>query len=309
MRIAKLVFIVLMLVAAANAAASGHGRAKQFEAAVESAMAGRQGSAVVLDVKSGRVIGSYNLRSAATRVATPGSAIKPFVLQSLLEAKRIDGNTTFACRRVLTIASHHIDCTHPEAVGMLTAPDALAFSCNSYFVAAAARFQRGELERRLQQFGLASPTGLVQQEAVGHIAIANTLPERQLLAIGVQGIQVTPIAMAHAYRRLALQLLSSPAAVPAEVWAGLERSTAYGMGRLAQASTIKVAGKTGTASDAHDPHTHAWFAGFAPSDKPEIVVVVFLERGRGSIDAATVASRIFAAYADSRKLRNTRGAR
>ena len=43
-------------------------------------------------------------------------------------------------------------------------------------------------------------------------------------------------------------------------------------------------------------HTHAWFAGFAPAEKPEIVIVVFVNRGRGSVEAAQLAHRIFEAY-------------
>ena len=58
---------------------------------------------------------------------------------------------------------------------------------------------------------------------------------------------------------------------------------------------ISVAGKTGTAefgSDAKSEkgQTHAWFTGFAPTDKPQIVVTVLLEgAGEGSYQAAPVA--------------------
>ena len=42
---------------------------------------------------------------------------------------------------------------------------------------------------------------------------------------------------------------------------------------------------------------HAWFAGFAPAQAPEIVVVVLLDQGRGGTDAAPIAGEIFRAYA------------
>jgi cell division protein FtsI/penicillin-binding protein 2 len=71
------------------------------------------------------------------------------------------------------------------------------------------------------------------------------------------------------------------------------------MGRAAQPESVafRVAGKTGTAPAEQGQWTHAWFAGFAPAGKPEIVLVVFLEKGRGGSDAAEVAREIFAAFA------------
>ncbi|MEQ9263831.1 MAG: penicillin-binding protein 2 [Balneolaceae bacterium] len=52
---------------------------------------------------------------------------------------------------------------------------------------------------------------------------------------------------------------------------------------------IEVAGKTGTAQNPHG-FSHGWFTSFAPFDKPEIVVTVFLENaGFASISAAPIA--------------------
>ncbi len=59
---------------------------------------------------------------------------------------------------------------------------------------------------------------------------------------------------------------------------------------------IKVAGKTGTAT-APPGDDHAWYLAFAPADKPEIAVVVLVERGgHGSTAAAPVAKAIFEQY-------------
>jgi cell division protein FtsI/penicillin-binding protein 2 len=66
-----------------------------------------------------------------------------------------------------------------------------------------------------------------------------------------------------------------------------------------------VGGKTGTAqthefrSDAdrkRRDQDHAWFAGFAPVDEPEVVVVVFAERaGLGGQVAAPIAREVLKA--------------
>ena len=77
---------------------------------------------------------------------------------------------------------------------------------------------------------------------------------------------------------------------------GWQQSVRYGMAHSAQTAAIAVAGKTGTAVASEGAWTHGWFAGYAPAAKPEVAVVVFLERGHGA-DAAALAAKIFAAYA------------
>ncbi len=58
-----------------------------------------------------------------------------------------------------------------------------------------------------------------------------------------------------------------------------------------------VAGKTGTAETAPGRPPHAWFAGYAPADAPELVVVVLVEHGgQGSAVAAPLARQILEAY-------------
>ena len=54
-----------------------------------------------------------------------------------------------------------------------------------------------------------------------------------------------------------------------------------------------MAGKTGTASDQGTGAVHAWFAGYAPTPAPRVVVVVFLEQGVGGRDAAPIAAELF----------------
>ncbi len=59
---------------------------------------------------------------------------------------------------------------------------------------------------------------------------------------------------------------------------------------------VQVAGKTGTAT-APPGDDHAWYLAYAPADKPEIAVIVLVERGgHGSTAAAPVAKAIFEQY-------------
>lgn len=69
----------------------------------------------------------------------------------------------------------------------------------------------------------------------------------------------------------------------------------YGTGyRTARLTGVRAGGKTGTAETAAGRPDHAWFAGFAPADAPEYVVVVVLEHGgSGSHAAGPVAREVF----------------
>ena len=267
-----------------------------LQEAMDRALAGEQAAAVVIQVGDGRVLAAYNPPVLTRRVARPGSAIKPFVLALLLESGAVQLQQMIACRRGLTISGRRLNCSHPPEMAMFAAEDALAFSCNSYFVTAASNLRSGELERRYMELGFNRPSGLLPGEGEGHITPARSVAERQLLAIGVEGIEITPLELAAAYLQLARVDPAKASASQKTVLAGLREATDYGLAQNAKPEQLTVAGKTGTASDPGVSYTHAWFAGFAPAEKPEIVVVVFVNRGRGSVEAAQLAHRIFEAY-------------
>lgn len=84
---------------------------------------------------------------------------------------------------------------------------------------------------------------------------------------------------------------------------GLRMTVTSGTARSLHAVPISISGKTGTAEYVI-PNTngktglHAWFAGYAPSEGPSLVVIVLIEgAGEGSDYAVPVARDIFAAYA------------
>jgi len=271
-----------------------------LQQALASAMNGKAGTAVVLDVASSKVLGAYHPEVAARRLALPGSAVKPFTLLALLESGKVNEQTARMCKRPLTVGGHKLDCTHPNVKQPLDPATALAYSCNSFFTTVATRLTPSELRQSFLKDGFGSPSGLERDETSGSVALASTQAELQLQAIGEWGVQVTPLELLRGYQRLA-QLSQQHNANLTPLFAGLEGSVSYGMGHLAQPDAkMKVAGKTGTALVEEGAWRHGWFAGYAPADKPEIVLVVFLEKGHGPTDAASVAREIFAAYARSR---------
>lgn len=293
--------LTLWYTARTEAAKPSRKPAFNLQSAVVRAMAGRNGSAVVLDVSSGKVLAAYHPETAARRLALPGSSVKPFTLLALLEFGTVNAQTTLLCKRPLTIGGHSLDCTHPDVQQPFDPATALAYSCNSYFTSVALRLTSAEVRDSFLKYGFGEASGLLPNEATGRVELAGTQAQLQLEAIGEWGVRVTPLELLRGYQNLAL-LSQKHEAKLAPLFAGLEGSTSYGMGRLAQpAAVMKIAGKTGTSLTDEGAWRHGWFAGYAPADKPEIALVVFLEKGNGPTDAASVARAIFKTYASLRR--------
>lgn len=89
------------------------------------------------------------------------------------------------------------------------------------------------------------------------------------------------------------------------VRSGMRQTITDGSGRSLNTLPVQVAGKTGTAQWNTKKAPHAWFTGFAPYDKPEIVLTVLIEEGReGSIIATQIAKEVFSWYFGGRNSAN-----
>lgn len=78
---------------------------------------------------------------------------------------------------------------------------------------------------------------------------------------------------------------------------GLETCVESGTGGASMIELAMVSGKTGSAEVPGSHKTHGWFASYAPSENPEIVVVVFAEKaGHGGSVAAPIAKKVYEYY-------------
>jgi len=68
-----------------------------------------------------------------------------------------------------------------------------------------------------------------------------------------------------------------------------------GTAAASRGQDLKLAGKTGTAQNPHGAD-HGWFIGFAPSDRPEIVVGAILEKGLHGSSVAPYVVRVIRRY-------------
>ncbi len=159
-------------------------------------------------------------------------------------------------------------------------PMAIAYSCNCFVAHFAQRFEVGELARFLRRAGFGS--------ASGQIGDASDLDSLRLQAIGESRVLVTPAGLLAGYAELALH-------APELVLAGLEGAVEYGTAQLAAVRGLKVAGKTGTVLTNTGARV-AWFAGFAPSRRPEVAIVAVVQGQSGGLDAAPVAGRMLSRH-------------
>jgi cell division protein FtsI/penicillin-binding protein 2 len=246
---------------------------------------------VILDIATGRLLAASHLPEAARTLAAPGSTLKPLVLYGLIASGRWNPARRIVCNRKLRIAGRSLNCSHPAADPM-DARQALAWSCNSYFAAVGGTLASGELRGLLAPTGLLGQTGLSPAEAIAEFREPRTSDENRLALLGVDGIRVTPLELASAYRWLALQLNSNTAAAQV-VQSGLADSASFGIADAASLGGVPVAGKTGTANLGPGTSSHGWFAGLVPANQPSAVVVVCLPAGHGA-NAAQAAAELLA---------------
>ncbi len=217
--------------------------------------------AVALRAADGSIARVENPSAARSRALPPGSAVKPLLFDS------IDPSFTHVCQRRLRIRGRTLDCSHLPQTAPLDGPTALAASCNCWFAAAARRLPPRDLHQSLLRSGAEADLAIDEDSLA-------------LQALGLEGVRFTPLALAHAYRRLARSANST-------LRDALRRAARDGTAQLAASANLAIAGKTGTSL------LSAWFAGFAPVLSPRIIVVVQLNSGRGPTAAAPLAREIF----------------
>jgi penicillin-binding protein 2 len=112
-------------------------------------------------------------------------------------------------------------------------------------------------------------------------------------ALATDGYAATPQVVAHKPERkklfdLSPDQLKSVQRALADV---VSRGTAAG----AQIQGLTIAGKTGTAQVPPE-RDYAWFVGYAPADRPKIVLAIIIEEGEHGSAAARVATKLMERY-------------
>ncbi|HTL71329.1 MAG TPA: penicillin-binding protein 2, partial [Candidatus Eisenbacteria bacterium] len=259
----------------------------------------------------------------------PGSIYKIVTALAALKRKKINERSSVDCKGFVELGGNRFHCWKAEGHGPQSMEEAFAHSCNAYFYTVGVAAGLDALLDRATELGFGERTGVdLPGEKKGFLPSRDW--KRRLfhqpwydgetanLSIGQGYLQVTPmqaLVMVSAAARNGEVLTPhvidrvngvkvgerSARTVPAEpshwraVRRGLEAvvNSDSGTGRLARLEGVRVAGKTGTAQSGTDK-THAWFVGYAPAEDPKVAMVVFLEHGgRGGVNAAGVAVKVF----------------
>lgn len=220
-----------------------------------------------------------------------------------------------------------------KAHGWVDMRQAISVSSNVYFYEVGGGFegQRGlgitNIEKYLRMFGYGALTGLeLSNEKEGTIPNPEwkatnfdndiwRIGDTYHTAIGQYGVQVTPIQVARAYAAIAnngklltptVQLIEEKDRSQVEseqlpispsyfqvVREGMREGAISGTAKALNVSSVKIAGKTGTAElGTEKRYVNSWVTGFFPYNKPRYAFAVLMERGpRGNTIGASYIMR------------------
>ncbi len=270
------------------------------QAAIE-ALGNWNGTIVVVNPNSGRILTIVNQKLAIEQAFRPCSTFKPLVALAALNRGVISPRTRLRVGR-----RWHMDLT-----------DALAHSNNRFFFRLGRMVGFKTLAYYAHEFGLGDKAGWkIPDESSG--IFPEDLPKDGVgnLAYLGEGMEVTPLQMAAVVSALAnggtLYYLQHPrtpeeredfqprvrrrlthlSAHIGEVRIGMAAAVRYGTARLANDAGTEILGKTGTCSE--DGARLGWFDSYSAED-PQYVVVVLLRGGRPMYGphAAEIAGRLY----------------
>ena len=299
------------------------------DAAVAS-LAGRSGGAVALDAKTGAVKAIAG--QAYSVLQPPGSTMKMVTATAALDTGKAKLTSQYPYATYGVADGREINNAYNEVCGG-SLVDSFANSCNSVFAPLAMEIGEESFTKTAEDYGFNKPPALYNAEGTAAVDPPTPVvptPGNYNNELGVSGIgqgivQATPLLMASVAQAIANGGVVSPTPVAIDKKLQSDRKplrvtsrktasqvaemmvavVTQGTGAAAAISEGQVAGKTGTAEvgpddstpDPEDNLEDAWFAGFAPSDKPKLVVGVNVLNapGDGGTIAAPIASSILSA--------------
>lgn len=268
----------------------------------------------------------------------PGSTFKIITAIAALEEGVIDPATRVTCTGGVSHGSHFFGCWKKGGHGAMDLHDALVNSCDVYFYEVGKRLGIERIHKWATAFGIGKESGLgFMKERQGLMPNTEWKKEKRHLpwylgdtyisSIGQGAVTTTPIQMAQVMAsvanggRIFKPTLVKGTYAPAST-VGLKPDTvqrirkalndvvAGGTGKNAFLPYVSVGGKTGTVQvvskssrlSGEKYMDHAWFVAFAPTDKPEIAMAVFVEHGGGGgAVAAPIAKLALDAYMGPKK--------
>lgn len=288
---------------------------KTVEQAAESI---KTGAVVVLDVPTGEVRAVYSAPAdyynRALSAYAVGSVFKLIVAAAALEA---DLQPVYTCKGEIKVGDTVYRCQNGRVHGRQTMEQALAHSCNCYFVQLAQKLGAGRLYQMGLDFGFGTPITLYKdfQSAAGRLPSLSVLAspgQLALLGFGQGKLTDTPLHFARCVAAIAgggvycsPDLTGKATAKPRRVMQARHAKTLLAYMRTVVAAGTgssadyrgRSAGKTATAQSGRYVQgrevLNTYFAGVYPFDNPRYAIVVMRENGTsGAADCCPVFRRI-----------------
>lgn len=258
-----------------------------------------------------------------------GSVFKPVVAAAALE-NGISKDFSYKCTGSVEFNGVTFHCHKRDGHGILNMEGAVAYSCNTYFIALAHEIGAENIISTASDFGFGKKITLADgmESAGGNLPSADELDSKASVAnisFGQGALSATPVQICSVMASIAsggkynepyliegeidkngkliriyrntdgIRIISSPAADKLQGF--LEKVVEYGSGSRAKSNSVAVAGKTATAQTGKTENGeeiyNAWFAGYFPADKPEYAVAILKENGgEGALSCAPVFKEI-----------------
>ncbi|MCD7828172.1 MAG: penicillin-binding protein 2 [Clostridiales bacterium] len=247
-----------------------------------------------------------------------GSIFKPVVAAAALESG-ISENTVFECGGGVTLGSVTFGCHNKSGHGVLTMGEAMAVSCNAYYISLGLETGAENILKKASEMGLGKEIALADAciSSAGNLPTEDDIDSVQALAnlsFGQGTLLASPLQIAAMYCVFANGGYYREPYILKSIVNSEKEETAYykneindkvlsdeicgkiremlketvenGSGSQAKPYGGTASGKTATAQtgryDGEEEIVHTWFAGYFPSDEPEYVIVVFNENGSSS---------------------------
>ena len=265
---------------------------------------------------------------AVSNAYEPGSTFKIITTTAALGEKVVSLNESFFDPGSVEVQGRTIHCWKDGGHGSQTFQEVVENSCNVGFVNVGLRLGVDSFYKYFTAFGLGKHTNVdLPGEAKGIVIEKSQVKPINIATMSMgQSIAVTPLqlvtavaAVANDGQRLRPQIVREvkgkdgeiirsftpdiinqvvDVATAQEVKKVLESVVANGTGKNAYIEGFRIAGKTGTAqkvgAGGYMPGKYvASFVGFAPADKPQIVMVVIIDEPVGIYYGGQIAAPVF----------------
>ena len=327
---------------------------RDIQSACENALAEHgitTGCAVVLDVKDNAILAMATAPSIdrgdlgkslndenspfinrALSAYSVGSVFKPIVAAAAIDSG-IGVDTVFDCSGSTDVNSVEFSCHKKDGHGSVSMPQAVASSCNVYFINLGLQTGSDKILSLASSLGLGKEISLADGITCdGGILPGkkdiNSLPALANLSFGQGKLLASPLSIAAVYAAFAnggiyrepylIKCMTDSSgrvtayyknetdsrvitqSVCAEIQQMLTLTVTQGSGKNACPEKTTAAGKTATAQSGWYENgqevLHTWFAGWFPADEPRYVITVMNERGNSS---STDCAPLFKTIADA----------